>query len=207
MSNQSQGPGQPVKRPYEKRRRAELEHETRERITAAAVDLHGTVGPARMTIKELAERAGVQRATVYRHFPDDESLFEACSSHWAAAHPPPDPAPWLAIAKPKPRLRAALADFYAYYRANEPMLANVARDIGLLPALAAATARRQAAMPQLEALLAGGWKGGDSDARRAAVGLALDFRTWQMLVHERGLDDDRAVELMVGAVSAAAPAR
>lgn len=199
----SQLPAQPTKRPYEKRRRAEQERETRDRIVTAAVELHGAVGPARTTIKELAERAGVQRATVYRHFPDDESLFEACSSHWAAAHPPPDPAPWRAIAKPKRRLRAALADFYAYYEANEAMLANIARDIGALPALAAATARRRAAMPQIVALLADGWKGGESEARRAAVALALDFRTWQMLVREHGLDDDHAVELMVGAVGAA----
>ena len=69
-------------RPYRKHRRAELEQQTRERIVEAAVDLHGSVGPARTTVSGVAERAGVQRATVYRHFPDDESLFAACSAHW-----------------------------------------------------------------------------------------------------------------------------
>jgi AcrR family transcriptional regulator len=56
-------------RPYRKRLRAEQEEETRERITKAAVKLHGTIGPARTTISGVAEEAGVQRATVYRHFP------------------------------------------------------------------------------------------------------------------------------------------
>src|SRR5436853_2800585 len=82
------------KRPYRKRRRAEGEAETRQRITEATVRLHGTVGPARTTIKDVAAGAGVQRATVYRHFPDLESLFMACSAHWVSLNPPPDPAAW-----------------------------------------------------------------------------------------------------------------
>ena len=91
MSTENQTP---PKRRYRKRRRAELEDETRRRITEAAVELHGTVGPARTTISAVAERAGVQRATLYRHFPDEEALFDACSSHWAAQHPLPDLADW-----------------------------------------------------------------------------------------------------------------
>ena len=81
-------------RKYEKKRRAELEAETRRRITEAAVELHGTVGPARTSISAVAERAGVRRSTVYRHFPDEAALFDACSSHWAAANPVPDMAAW-----------------------------------------------------------------------------------------------------------------
>ena len=101
------------KRAYRKRRRAEQEEETRLRITEAAVDLHGSVGPARTTVSAIAERAGVQRATVYRHFPDEEALFAACSSHWAALNPPPDPAAWAEIADPDERLRRALSELYS----------------------------------------------------------------------------------------------
>src|SRR5918996_4055938 len=89
-----------AKRPYRKRRRAELEDQTRLRITEAAVELHGRVGPARTTISAVADRAGVQRATVYRHFPDEDALFAACSGHWAAMNPSPDPSAWQAIRDP-----------------------------------------------------------------------------------------------------------
>src|SRR5690606_11521663 len=70
-------------RPYRKRQRALAEEATRLRITEAAVELHGSVGPARTTVTEIAERAGVSRMTVYKHFPSDRDLFVACSTHWA----------------------------------------------------------------------------------------------------------------------------
>ena len=105
-------------RPYTKRRRAELEEETRRRITAATVELHREVGPAKTTISAIAERAGVQRLTVYRHFPDERTLLGACSAHWRAGHPAPDPSPWPAIRDPEERLRVALAAFYDYTAAT-----------------------------------------------------------------------------------------
>ena len=123
------------KRTYRKRRRAEQEEETRLRITEAAVDLHGSVGPARTTVSAIAERAGVQRATVYRHFPDEEALFAACSSHWAALNPPPDPTVWAQIADPDERLRRALSELYSWYGDNRQMLANTSRDRPLVPAM------------------------------------------------------------------------
>ena len=95
------------KRPYRMKRRAELERETRLRITESAVELHGTLGPSRTSVSAVAERAGVRRSTVYRHFPDDAALFEACSSHWQAANPPPRPAAWAAIEDPAERLGTA----------------------------------------------------------------------------------------------------
>jgi AcrR family transcriptional regulator len=102
------------RRRYRKRRRAELEAQTRLRITEAAVELHGSVGPARTTISAVADRAGVQRATVYRHFRDEDALFEACSSHWMAQHPLPDAVAWSAIEDPDERLRTALHELYAW---------------------------------------------------------------------------------------------
>ena len=85
------------KRPYRMKRRAELEEETRRRITESAVALHEELGPAQTSISAIADRAGVRRSTVYRHFRDEEELFDACSSHWRSENPPPDVGAWAAI--------------------------------------------------------------------------------------------------------------
>src|SRR5215212_3062074 len=106
-------------RKYQKKRRLEQEAETRQRIVEAMVALHREVGPARTTISSIAERAGVERLTVYRHFPDDRSMFEACTSHYATQVPGPDPAAWAGMEEPAERLRAALLSFYDYYRRAE----------------------------------------------------------------------------------------
>src|SRR5919206_5375810 len=115
-------------RKYEQQRRAEQQSETRRRIVEAILALHGEVGPARTTIKAIAERAGVERLTVYRHFADEGEIFAACSAHFEAETPPPDPADWAGVTDPAARLRAALLAFYEYYRRGEPMLAHVQRD-------------------------------------------------------------------------------
>ena len=121
------------KRPYRKTRRAELEEQTRTRITESAVALHQELGPARTSISAVAEHAGVRRSTVYRHFPDDEALFDACSSHWRAANPPPDLHAWSAIEEPAERTRAALRALYAFYGRTEAMYASLMRDELLVP--------------------------------------------------------------------------
>src|SRR5215204_4591929 len=128
-----------MSRKYELKKRAEAQDETRRRITEAAVELHGSVGPAQTTISAIAERAGVQRLTVYRHFPDERSLYAACTGHWRAQHPPPDPEPWTRIEDPAERAETALRELYGWYAANEPMLANAERDRPLVPALAELT--------------------------------------------------------------------
>src|SRR3954454_24302077 len=95
------------KRRNTKKVRAQLEAETRRRITESAVELHGTVGPARTSMSAVAERAGVRRSTLYRHFPDEDALFAACSSHWVAENPRPDLEAWAAIEDPDDRLLVA----------------------------------------------------------------------------------------------------
>lgn len=182
-----------AKRPYEKRRRAVSEQATRQRITEATVELHGTVGPARTTISAIAQRAGVERATVYRHFPEDADLFAACSAHWVGTHPYPAPDAWPAIRDPEERTRAALGELYAYYRTVEPMLANVRRDAQLLPALARVTAGAGDYFGAVEDILVAGWPG-DATRRRAALAVAMDFATWQTL--GRRLPDTEAAALM-----------
>ena len=196
-------------RPYRKNVRAQREEETRRRITEATVALHREVGPARTTISAVAERAGVQRLTVYRHFPEDADLFGACSAHWRAAHPVPDPRPWSAIADPEARLRAALAAIYAYYRGDEAMIANVRRDAPAIPALAAIVADGLPGyLAAIRELLLPGWgaRGRRRELVAAAIGHALDFETWRSLERRQGLDPDAAVELMVRAARAATSA-
>lgn len=186
-------------RKYELKRRAEKEEETRRRIVEATIELHETLGVAYTTIRAIAERAGVERATVYRHFPDERSLFAACTGHHLAQNPPPDPAALEQIADPEERLRAGLAAIYAYHRSTEQMTSNAQRDLPQHPALAEVLAPFFAHWAKLRELLVEGWQAGQGDSAlvRAAVGHAMNFQTWRSLVREENLDDGEAVTLMV----------
>ncbi len=197
------------KRKYRKRRRAELEDETRRRITEAAVELHGSVGPARTTISAVAECAGVQRATLYRHFPDEEALFDACSSHWAAEHPLPDPAEWAAVTNPEERLKIALSELYAWYENGQEMLERTTRDAALVPAMRSAVERIGGWFAEAFAAIVRGRPERGARRRRveAAIGHAVSFATWRSLVLDQGLSDSEAVELMLGLVKLAARRR
>ena len=78
------------RRKYELKARAEAQQATRARIAAAAAALHEELGIGKTTVADIARRAGVQRLTVYNHFPDLNALLPACSAHWLAEHPQPD---------------------------------------------------------------------------------------------------------------------
>jgi AcrR family transcriptional regulator len=193
-------------RTYNKRRRAEQEARTRQRITEAAVKLHGSVGPARTTVKAVAEEAGVQRATVYRHFPTDESLFAACSAHWASLNPPPDFTRWGELADPDERLRIALGELYDWYGWAEPMLTRTLRDAPLVPAMTTAVEQTAQVFAAMRDTLVTGRRerGRRRDRVAAAIGHAVAFTTYRSLVVEQGLSAADAVELMAAAVDAAA---
>lgn len=177
------------------RARAERQQQTRRRIVSAAVALHEEVGPLATTISAIAERADVERLTVYRHFPDEQSLFSACTEHYFTAHPPPQPEDWLEIRDPQDRLERGLADLYAFWSENRRMIAGVLRDYevagerigrGTVDFMAAAT----------EALGKGWRVRGRRRARlRAAIALAVHFRTWETLAAQ-GLGDRDAAALM-----------
>jgi AcrR family transcriptional regulator len=189
-------------RKYQLRRRAERQADTRRRIVAATVALHEEQGVARTTVSDIAARAGVERATVYRHFPDERALFAACTGHYRAQHPPPDPTSWDAIADPVVRLQTAVVEVYAYHRRTETMVDRAMRDLPNLPALQEALAPRFAHWARLQEALAAGWP--VSEDRHpliaAAVGHAIAFSTWRSLVREQGLDDGQAVAAMVAMV-------
>lgn len=186
------------KRPYRMKRRAEQEAQTRLRITESAVELHGTLGPARTSMKAVAEHAGVPRSTVYRHFPDEEALFGACSQHWAERNPPPDVSTWARTDAPDERLATALADLYAYYRRAGDMLDKLLRDEASVPLVAKLFASYHQFMATIaEILMRGrGLRGSAAKRTRAAIGHAIAFRTWQDLTAVRGLNDKQAAELM-----------
>jgi AcrR family transcriptional regulator len=186
------------KRPYRMTRRAELEEQTRRRITESTVELHEQLGPARTTISAVAKRAGVRRSTVYRHFPDEAALFAACSSHWRAANPPPDPRDWAAIDDPGARTDAALSDLYAFYRRTQGMYTSLLRDEPVLPIVQRLLRGFHDYLRTIEdILMAGrGLRGHAASRARAAIGHAVAFSTWRSLTHDQGLSDAEAVRLM-----------
>jgi AcrR family transcriptional regulator len=202
-------PTEVEKRRYRKRRRAEQEGETRRRITEAAVKLHGTLGPAKTTVSGIAREAGVQRATVYRHFPDEAAIYEACTSHYFALHPPPDLGRWAAVAEPEERLGLALREIYAFYAETEQMIESTGRDVDRVPAVRRAADAMGAYFEEARSVLLRGRseRGRARERVGAAAGHALAFSTWRSLVSEQGLGDAEAVELMVSLVSAAGARR
>jgi AcrR family transcriptional regulator len=193
-------------RKYELKQRAAAMADTRRRIAEAAVALHGTVGPARTTLSAIAEQAGVQRHTVYRHFPTETALYRACSTHWLAANPLPDPAAWRSVGDPHERLSRALDELYAYYERTEPMLANVLRDLDLVDALQPTAVPLQALAVEATATLTTGWNSRGRRRRllQAAVRHVLDFRTWSSLTADGQITRADAVELATKFVQAAA---
>jgi AcrR family transcriptional regulator len=197
------------KREYRKKARAEQEEATRERITEAAVKLHGSVGPARTTVSGVAREAGVQRATVYRHFPDEESLFAACSAHYWSQHALPDVEAWKPVRDPKERLRGALAGIYDFYAENEAMLEKTSRDRDLVPAMAAPAQAFLAMLDYARSVLMQGRRerGGARRRVEAAIGHALFFPTWQSLARAQGLGNAEAAAVMAGMAEAAGASR
>jgi AcrR family transcriptional regulator len=192
------------KRKYELKKRAERLADTRRRITEATVELHRTVGPAATHLNEVARRAGVQRMTVYNHFPNDTALLTACSAHWRTLHPTPDLAAWRAVADPGTRLRLGLEQLYGWYRETEPMTANVLRDAQVLPALRAILEGGllryldQARKVLTEPL---GARGRRRQRVDAAARAAIDLHTWRALAP---LGDTEAADLTAGLIERAA---
>lgn len=191
------------------RRRAELEEETRRRITESTVALHEELGPARTSISAIAERAGVRRSTVYRHFPNEEALFAACSSHWRAANPRPDQQAWAAIQDPAERTETALRELYVFYGRTEEMYASLLRDEPFVPIVQRLLCYFHDYLNAgQDTLMAGRQLRGRAARRtRAAIGHGLAFPTWLSLTHEQGLTDDDAVALVCLVVESAAAGR
>jgi AcrR family transcriptional regulator len=187
-------------RKYELKRRAEQQEETRRRIVDATVELHTTLGPSRTTVQAIAEKAGVTRPTVYAHFPDTRSLFEACSGHVRETVPPPDAKRWETISDPTTLLETALGELYDYYERLETLFENVERDVAVMPVVAELYSARVRYLEGVRDVLVEAWpvRGRTKTRLRQAIGHALEFSTWQSLVRRQGCSTDDAIQLMVG---------
>jgi AcrR family transcriptional regulator len=191
-----------VARPYTLKKRAEQVEQTRKRIVEAAVELHGTVGPASTTLSMIAERAGVQRHTLYAHFPTEKSLYLACSGLALERDPLPDTASWAEIRPVRDRLRRGLLALYGWYARNEELTACVLRDaehhaltreIAELRFGPPFEAYRRALRDDLTA------------GQRALLAVALDFHAWQALKREAALTPAAAADLFADAIASAPP--
>jgi AcrR family transcriptional regulator len=179
---------------YRMKRRAERREETRRRIVDAAIELHQTKGPARTTLADIAKLAGVQRHTLYAHFPEERELYLACSGLYMQRNPLPDPADWKTVRAGEPRLRRGLAAIYAYYEANEAMIAAVLRDADVMPLAGEVhKLRTDAAFAEMRKVLGEGLRG---SLTAALLELALSFHTWRLLVRQEGLSSQLAADAM-----------
>jgi AcrR family transcriptional regulator len=192
-----------VTRSYTLKRRAEQQAGTRLRIVEAAVELHGQLGPALTTLSMVAERAGVQRHTVYAHFPDERSLLMACSGFVMERDPPPDASTWHGIADRRERLRTGLAALYAWFERNAEVMACVQRDSEFHPLTKeVADLRLGPFMTAYNEVL-----GAKLNARqRAMLQLAFSFFTWRTLARDAGLKSTAVAKAMAHAIEGASGA-
>jgi AcrR family transcriptional regulator len=189
-----------TKRKYQLKRRAERQEETRQRILDATVALHERVGVPGTTISAVAEQAGVERLTVYRHFPDETALLTAATASYLEAHPPPDPEPWRDIADPEARLRIGLTAAYAYHRQTESLIGRLIQGLPYKPVICDALEGYSAYWVWVQQILSEGWDAPDPALIAAAIGHTLSFKTWHSFVRDLGVDQAQAIELMVGMV-------
>ena len=186
------------RRPYRLGRRQPAVDQMRERITAATFELHATVGPSRTTIRAIADRAGVQRHTVYHHFPDLETLYQACTEHGIRVTGMPTAAGWSAIDDPAARLRHALTEMFAWYRANERMLNNVMSDFDPTAPPPSIPDPFEIRMGELLDALGADWATDDPPPAvlGAVLAHAVAFETWRSLTGG-GLTDAGAIDILV----------
>lgn len=112
--------------------RAKAQDETRERIVRATMQLHDEQGVAATSFVDVAKRAGIGAATVYRHFPKIGDLVMACGAHvWQEMRPPcPDQATatFEGLTDIEDRLQRLVEELDAFYRRGALRLGKAASD-------------------------------------------------------------------------------
>lgn len=190
-------------RDYRKVKRAEAQEETRDKIVRATMALHLEQGVATTSYSDVAERAGVGPATVYRHFPTMGSLVEACGAHvWQAIDPPrPEQAGTLfaGLHSREERLERLVRELDAFYTRAAAPLWSAIRDQDRVPELASFLKDVQVGV---SALAAGAL---DEDVRAPSVGIAAavaDFTVW-LALSRTGIGRDELKRLQGAMIDAA----
>ena len=193
------------KRKYRKTRRAEQEEQTRDKIVEAAMALHEELGPRATSISAIAERAGVQRLTVYRHFEDDVAIFQACSSRWFELNPTPDPSLWQALAPAAHRTEVALFNIYTYYAGNARMLNRVYSDVADVPAVQEVMVGFKSYLERIGNDLLKAWQPETKKRKdvKTLINHALQFSTWQSFSQEK-MKERRVAEVMTKCIDSIA---
>jgi len=192
-----------MSRPYRKTRRSAAQDETREKIVRATMALHLEKGVATTSYPDIAARAGVGAATVYRHFPTMDSLVDACGAQFQVAIDPPTPdrsaAIFAGLDSRADRLVRLVDELDAFYMRAEAPLWSAVRDQDRIAPLGRFLAEVNTGVAGLVA-----------EALREAPGSQLvrvvaaltDFMVWRALTGT-GLDSVDRKEIQVAVIAAA----
>lgn len=164
-------------RRYSMDKRKEAIEQTRRRILDATMSYHFENGIYPTSFEELAGRAEVSVATIYRHFPDLDTLVGACGADFFALvdWPAPGSIDYGRATDPQARLRILVERLCRSYKKGEPGFRNMHGEAHLVRTLAEVKVQSNAAIKDLvrEAI-------GDGP-RVAAVAAVVDFPVWASL--------------------------
>ena len=176
-------------RKYNLGKRAQSVDETRRRIVEAIVALHREQGVADTTHEDIARRADVAVATVYRHFPTVGDAVPACGAHILELTQPPTPADVLAAASPEERLARTLEAIFSFWGRIAPWQEKALCDAAKVPALAESVRQGNEYHRAIVTMALGELSGGDDDVRMATA--LSGFYAWKAF-HDQGLEGQAA---------------
>lgn len=184
-------------RRYRMSARGAAVEETRRRIVEASKALQAEHGLAGTSYEEIAERAGVAPATVYRHFPTLDELIPACARTIPVFRPlTPDVAGGIfrGLRRPSQRIEWLIRGTCACYAADGGWLNAARREAELIPELWRLV---QVQRESVRALVSAALEGREVDEQLVNIIAALaDFPFWRSLL-DAGLSEAEATEQVI----------
>jgi AcrR family transcriptional regulator len=185
-------------RRYRMAARAASVVQTRERIMEAAKILHAEKGVLATSWEEIAERAQVAPATVYRHFPSLAQLIPACARSVFDVIKPPTlqeaSVKFAHLDTASARLEYLTRESFHCYERGAGWLHAARRESHLIPALAdALQVQHQSLLVLVQAAL-GGVR--PSEPTMVLLKTFSDFPFWESLI-EMGMRPKAAADVAV----------
>jgi AcrR family transcriptional regulator len=179
--------------------------DTRSRIVGAAMELHAEKGALATNWEDIAARAGVAPATVYRHFASLDQLIPACAQTVFDAigmdvlNEQQIERIYAGARSPSERLERYIRGTCNCYARGAGWLHAVRREADLIPAMSQAVEVQEKGN---EAFVRAAFAGYDVDNGTVTVLAALtDFPFWRSLTRG-GMSHAEAVEVICGLVQA-----